>query len=129
MTSLTDPAGWGFTDSSGTDAMGVGPQTDGTVIPPPTAVPTQPVDAGGGAPANYPQAILDIFKVGVGAYVQTQQQQQQFQDYRAYQATRTGLFQQGKPAQLAAASTGGVSGTVIMAGVAILAVALILHRS
>lgn len=42
--------------------------TDSTnVIPGTNPLPSQPVDAAGGAPGDYGQQVLDLFKYGIGA--------------------------------------------------------------
>lgn len=127
MTNLEDPSGWGFTDANGTDAWGVGPNRDGTYSVPDTAIKSQPVDVGGGPPADYGQQVLDVFKYGVNAWSQTQARKD-FLDYKRYEATQNGLYMQGRPAMLAAARTGGVSGLALTAAVVIVAVALLTHR-
>lgn len=77
----------------------VGPQNDGTNVSPGAAAMPQPVDAGGGPPANYSAAILDIFKFGVGAYNQNKAQQSMI-DLRRWEATNAGLMQQGQSAAI-----------------------------
>lgn len=78
---------------------GVGPNTDGTYGIPQTAVMSQPVDAGGGPPANYGAQVLDIFKFGVGVW-QQQSARQDMLDYRRWESTNAGLYQQGQTAAL-----------------------------
>ena len=45
------------------------------VIPGDASLPSQPVDAAGGAPANYGSQILDLFKFGIGAATSLKAQQ------------------------------------------------------
>ena len=78
---------------------GVGPQNDGTYGAPPSSVMPQPVDAGGGPPANYSGQVLDIFKFGVGIWNQ-QKQRQDMIDLRRWEATNAGLYQQGQAAAM-----------------------------
>jgi len=77
----------------------IGPQDDGTFNSPATAIMSQPVDAGGGAPANYSGAIMDIFKFGVGVWNQREARQDMI-DQRRWEATNAGLFQQGQAAAM-----------------------------
>jgi len=58
-----------------------------------------PVDAGGGPPANYGSTVLDIFKFGVGAWTQSQNNSALI-DLRKWEATNAGLFQQGQAAAM-----------------------------
>ena len=110
------------------DPLMVGPQTDGTNLISGTAVVVSPTDTAGGQPANYEQNVLDIFKFGVQAWSDSNARQQMF-DYRKFEATNGGLFQQGRIAQMpAAAQAGGISGTVMMAAAAIVLVAILTHK-
>ncbi|WP_417284670.1 hypothetical protein [Comamonas sp.] len=86
--SIFDPNAW---EQYATD---VGPQTDGTVLPSYSATTPAPTDAGGGAPTNYSQTVLDVFKIGVGAWSANAAQQNML-DYRRWEATGGGLYQQG----------------------------------
>lgn len=54
-----------------------------------------PVDAGGGAPGLYDQGVLDVFKYGLGAYVDLEKVKI-MNDSKMYQATSAGLQQQGQ---------------------------------
>lgn len=90
----------------------VGPQADGTYGIPPTGQAVTPIDAGGGPSGNYGPAILDIFKFGVGAYQQNQNMTAAY-DYRRFEATQAGLYQQGRPANLYGNANGGPSGMLI----------------
>ena len=108
----------------------VGPQTDGTNMPSSTAATIpQPTDTAGGMPADYAQPVLDLFKFGVGQYAATVQQQNVL-DYKRYEATNGGLFQQGRSAILpkSAAAAGGTSGLVLMGVAAIVVFALLTHK-
>jgi hypothetical protein len=86
----------------------VGPQSDGTNIPALTGTNLQPTDAGGGAPADYSQSVIDLFKTGIGAWTATQQNQQML-DYKRYEATAAGLAQQGRPIS---ATVGGTTASI-----------------
>lgn len=97
---------------------GVGYQSDGTFSAPNSAVMPQPVDAGGGAPAQYGSQVLDIFKFGVGVWQQNSARQDMI-DLRRWEATNAGLYQQGQ-----AAAIYGSRGQVGILGIA--AVGLIL---
>lgn len=129
MSSMLDWLGTG-NGASPTLADVIGPQTDGTNTPSPTAATIpKPTDTAGGSPANYTQAVLDIFKFGVGQYSATVQQQNML-DYKRYEATNGGLFQQGKSATLPAAAAGGkTSGLVLMAVGALVVFALLTHKA
>lgn len=78
---------------------GVGPQDDGTFAAPATSIMPQPVDAGGGPPANYSGLIMDVFKFGVGVWNQREARQDMI-DQRRWEATNAGLFQQGQAAAM-----------------------------
>lgn len=78
---------------------GVGYQSDGTFSAPIPSVMPQPVDAGGGPPANYGAQILDVFKFGVGVWQQNNARQDMI-DLRRWEATNAGLFQQGQNAAI-----------------------------
>lgn len=105
---------------------GVGYAGDGTYSAPAVAVTAQPVDAGGGPVGNYGQTVLDIFKFGVGVW-NSNQQQQNLLEYKRWEATRLGAYQQGQPALTLGANgriVGGASG-VVLVGIALLAVVLL----
>jgi len=99
----------------------VGPQGDGTWVAPDVAVTPQPGDTAGGSPASYGSQVLDIFKVGVGAWSANQQQKNML-DYRRWQATATGPTPFGQPSFGATAGGGGLSlGAVLIIGAVIVA--------
>jgi|JXWR01.1.fsa_nt_gb hypothetical protein len=76
----------------------VGPQNDGTYSYPNTAQPNnKPWEAGGGSTADYGSDILGILKYGVGAFANVTAQKNML-DYKRYEATAGGLYQQGRPA-------------------------------
>lgn len=104
----------------GGDALYTGYQNDGTFQAPSVSVMSQPVDAGGGPPANYSGAVLDIFKFGIGVWNQTEQRKDMI-DLRRWEATNAGLFQQGQ----AAAMYGG-QGQVGVLGIAAIGLVLLL---
>lgn len=104
-----------------------GPQTDGTWNIPDAATAVIPTDAGGGPPANYSSGVLDFFKFGVGAWQQDQQQQRMI-DYKRFEATNGGLYQQGQPAIFNRAAGGGISPNVLLAGGLIVAVVLMTRK-
>lgn len=107
---------------SSTDGI-VGPQTDGTYNIPDLAVMAQPLDAGGGSAAQYGGAVLDIFKYGVGL-VAANQSQQNMLDYKRYEATNGGLYQQGSAAGVKVGKNGttvGISnGMLLLVGAVVL---------
>ena len=74
-----------------------------------------PVDAGGGAAGQYSSMIMDVFKLGLGAYVATEQIDAQT---KRYEATNGGLYQQGQPALLYRNQNGAQSnaGLLIIGG-------------
>lgn len=106
----------------------VGPQTDGTnLLSVISTVPT-PSDTAGGAPANYAQPILDLFKFGISA-ASAANSQQQILDYRRFEATNGGLYQQGRGAAMPSARTGGSMSSLMMMGIAALVVfAVLTHK-
>lgn len=77
----------------------IGPQDDGTFGTPAAGIMSQPVDAGGGPPANYSGTVMDIFRFGVGVWSQTQARRDMI-DQRRWEATNAGLFQQGQNAAM-----------------------------
>ncbi len=87
------------TDLYTTDSTAVGPNMDGTYGVPGAAQTASPADAGGGAPANYSQAVLDIFKYGAGILSQYANNKQLI-DYKRWEATATGPVVQGRPASV-----------------------------
>ena len=120
---------WDFTAGGGDNAdTSVGPQTDGTNVYAPIAstIPT-PADTAGGAPAQYSSQILDLFKFGVGVAQQQANLNAAF-DYKKFEATNGGLYQQGKSASMPSAATGGSSGLVLMGVAAIVLFALLTHK-
>ena len=108
--------------------QGIGPQTDGTNLYSPIAstIPT-PADTAGGAPAQYSSQILDLFKFGVGVAQQQANMNAAF-DYKKFETTNGGLYQQGKSASMPSAATGGSSGLVLMGIAAIVVFALLTHK-
>lgn len=120
----TDSATPGYTEDWGS----VGPQTDGTTIVPDVATVVTPNDAGGGPPATYGNTILDVFKYGVGVW-QADKTQTRLIDYKKFEATNTGVYQNGVPAIFRTnASGGGTSpvlyafGAVLLLGIVVMAV-------
>ena len=109
---------------NGTD---VGPQTDGTNILAPTSTIPVPNDAAGGAPAQYTTQVLDLFKFGVGALADYSKTQQLF-DYKKFEATNGGLYQQGRSAAMPAAANGGNSGLLLMGVAAVVLFAVLTHK-
>lgn len=112
---------------TGTYDLPVGPQSDGTSITPGTAIIPGPVDAGGGMPASYTKDILDVFKFGVSAYGQNQQQKNLL-DYKRFEATQAGLWMQGRPALFSQSAQGGTGNLVILAALVIGAVVLLQEK-
>ena len=104
----------------GGDTLYTGYQNDGTFNSPAVAVMPQPVDAGGGPPANYGAQVLDIFKFGVGVYAQNEQRKDLI-DLRRWEATNAGLYQQGQ-----AAAIYGSRGQVGILGIAAVGLILLL---
>lgn len=99
-------------DSYYTDSL-VGPQTNGTNYLASSSLTAQPSDTGGGAPFNYGAAVLDVFKVGVGAWTQTEQQKNLL-DYKRFETTAAGTFQQGRGVLLSTNANGGISLTTVL---------------
>lgn len=112
---------------TGSYDQAIGPQSDGTSVSPTTATMPQPVDAGGGAAGSYSKDILDIFKFGLGAYSQNQQQSQLL-DYKRFEATQAGLWRQGQPALFSNSAQGGTGNLVVLAAIVIGAVVLLQEK-
>lgn len=107
---------------------GIGPQDDGTLLLSDIALMPQPNDTAGGIPATYPQGILDIFKYGVGVW-QQQANQSAILDYKRFEATNGGLYQQGRGAAVPRASSGGGMSSLAMLGIgAVIVFALLQHK-
>lgn len=101
------PGGW---DTS------VGPQNDGTYSAPTAAQPAnQPWDTSGNGTGDYSKTVLDVLKLGVGAWSQNRSQQNLL-DYRRYEATAGGVFQQGAPVQFGVPGAVGLqmNGTLLL---------------
>lgn len=111
-------------DDSGSFLSDYGYQSNGTFNSP--VMQAQPADAGGGAPANYGQNVLDVFKFGVGVW-QQQQSQQQLLDYRRWEATQGAVNQQGQTAGVRV-SGGGISPKVLIIGAVLLVGAIALAK-
>jgi len=105
----------------------VGPQEDGTYNFPESYGTVQPTDAGGGQPASYGQAVLDVFKYGVGAYAQYQGQQQML-DYKRWETTNFGASVQGKPAVGVGVLPGSNNGMLIALGIGAIVLVLVLKK-
>lgn len=87
----------------------VGPQSDGTYGVPSLSLTAQPQDAGGGSPGQYTGQVLDIFKYGVGVLGAAYQNQQML-DYKRYEATGGGVYQQGAAAGVRVTGNGATVG-------------------
>jgi len=99
----------------------VGPQDDGTYSTPWVASKPQPVDVGGGVPGNYGDSVLNLFKYGVDAWA-ANKQMQNLLDYRRYEATGGGVYQQGRGASVVATrQAGSNTGLILLAGAALVA--------
>lgn len=125
---------WDYTTGSGSTYLpdpvdySVGPQTDGTnILSGNAATIPQPADTAGGQPAQYGQAVLDIFKFGIGAYSATVQQKNLL-DYKRYEATSGGLYRQGVPGSMPAQAVAGNSNFLMMLAVGLVAVVLLTHK-
>lgn len=80
------------------DAGSVGAQPGGTYILPDAAQPNnRPWDTPGGTLGQYGSDVLNILKLGVGAWSQYQARQD-FLDYKRFEATAGGVYQQGQRA-------------------------------
>jgi hypothetical protein len=104
----------------------VGPQSDGTNFQSFAAYPPSPTDAGGGPPADYSATVLDIFRTGINAYTASANQQAVI-DYKKFEATNGGLYQQGRNAYLPGAANGKLSGTTLLIIGALVVFALMEH--
>lgn len=98
MSQLLDVLSGAAYDGSWSDA--VGPQNDGTYGVPDAAQPiNQPWDTGAGTLGNYGSDVLGILKYGVGLAAQNYNNRQ-ILDYKRFEATAGGAFQQGQPANV-----------------------------
>lgn len=85
---------WGTEDT----LWGVGPSNDGTYGIPTNAQPVnQPWDIGGGSLGQYSGGVFDLLKMGIGAWSSNKQQSEML-DYKRFEATQGGIFQQGQAA-------------------------------
>jgi hypothetical protein len=98
-----------YTDSVGS----IGPQTDGTYSTPVVSNAVTPYDAGGGPAANYGPQVIDFFKWGTATVLNQKNQVAQL-DYKRWEATQAGLYQQGRPANMYTNANGGPTGQLIM---------------
>ncbi|WP_426303892.1 hypothetical protein ACN9MJ_12795 [Acidovorax facilis] len=99
---------------------GVGYNFDGTYSAPDVSIVAAPVDAGGGPAGSYGSAVIDVLKFGVGVWNQREARQDML-DYRRFEATQRGAYQQGQPALTFTSGgnvLGGASGIVLIAFVA-----------
>lgn len=98
-------------------------------IPSDAPLPSQPVDAAGGAPGSYTQSVLDLFKFGIGAWQSTQAQSNQI-DYLKYSTANGQLTKNGIPTNaVVVGSAPAMSGTMMMmVGAGLIVVALILAK-
>lgn len=105
----------------------VGIQSDGTFSTPVTAQVPNPQDAGGGSLGQYAPQLLDIFKFGVGTWAQANSQSNLL-DYKRWEATNGGLYQQGNAAGVRIGANGatvGISPGMLMLMAGALALVLI----
>lgn len=105
----------------------VGPQTDGTNLIADSAIIPRPEDTAGGLPAQYDQGILDIFKFGISTWADQQQSDRLF-EYKRFEATNGGVYQQGRNAAMPRAASGGTSPMIMIGLGLIVVVALMAHK-
>lgn len=108
---------------------GVGPQSDGTYGVPTTAEQVNDPANTAGYPASSDSSALDILKWGVGIVSDTWKFGQQM-DYKRWEATQGGVYQQGATANVPRVASGGISSNFIFASVAVVALVLLLtHKN
>lgn len=91
------------------------------------ALPDQPVDAAGGAPASYAQQTMDLFKFGLSAAVADRAQTNQL-DYQRFETTNGNIVRQGQTAGVKVPGAGGGNTTLLMIGGGVLLVALLVWK-
>lgn len=99
-------------------------------IPPQLPLPSQPVDAAGGAPGNYSDQIMDLFKFGIGAW-QSTRAQDNYLDYKKYEASGGTLSQAGVPSgrSVSGSAPGGMdTGKLLLIGGGVLVALILLKR-
>lgn len=102
---------------------------DQLYIPPQLPLPSPPVDAAGGAPGDYGQQVLDLFKFGIGSW-NANRAQSNYLDYKKYEASGGTLSQAGVPSSRSvngsAPGTGGASSnTLLVVGALIVGLLLV----
>jgi hypothetical protein len=95
---------------------GVGPAEDGTYSVPGTAQPVNSPANTAGFPSLNSDSALDLLKYGVGI-VTDSWKFKELMDYRRFEATNGGVFQQGRTATSSAATAGAlpVNGLILAA--------------
>lgn len=96
----------------------VGGQVDGTFVVPSTADQINDPSNTAGYPASSSNTALDVLKYGVGAITDSWKFAQNL-DYKRFEATQGGVFQQGKYAISASVPAGKVTNTFLFAGIAL----------
>lgn len=87
-------------DQNGYYDLTVGPTNNGTYNVPAAAQPVnQQWDTGGGTLGQYSGDVFTILSQGIGAWSQYMGNQQLL-DYKRFEATQGGVFQQGKSTQI-----------------------------
>lgn len=113
-----------------TDPTAADPTQGGYIIPE-LSLPSQPVDAAGGAAGSYAQPILDLFKFGIGAALSVNAQNNAL-DYKKYETVNGRVAVNGVAAG-AAVPGSGIGGmnttTLMMLGGAVLIGLLLLKKA
>ena len=100
------------------DSSGVGYNMDGTFGVPVEAVQVNDPSNTAGYPTSTDSGALDVLKYGIGIVADTWKFNQAL-DYKRFEATQGGLFQEGQSATVPRVASGGISPTFIFAGIAV----------
>ena len=113
-----------FPDEDGNWSI-YGPQVDGTYNIPSTAQQTNNPSNTAGFPSLSSAGALDFLRFGVQSITDTWKFNQ-VMDYKRYEATNGGVYQQGSPAAVAAARAS--QGNLLLIGLAVAGFLLLTHK-
>jgi hypothetical protein len=110
------------------DDGNIGAQTDGTTIIPYEAQPNnRPWDTGGGVLGGYGADVLNVLKFGVGVAAKSYDNRQLL-DYKRFEATQGGAFQQGVATNSIAAPVALKLSPLLLVGLLVGGYFLFLHK-
>ena len=129
---MDDLSGVDYFDVGGETAYDfgdIGPQTDGTYDIPATALQVNDPSNTAGYPSSSDDNLFSILKYGVGAATDVFKFKSGL-DYKRFEATQGGLFEQGRTSVLPRIATGGISTNYILIAAAAVGLFLLLtHRN